>query len=140
VAPRTCVTPPTTRGPFGWLLGSFALAHLRVYNDPVLAASSSATASHLNAHGLGTAVIFDGDPPLHPAGASRRRGRVAKVLRRVDAHQVRKITLIVHVQILGRFLAPEWLGKMVTEIDDSEGPFNTANALGVSCTRPSRES
>jgi len=29
---------------------------------------------------------------------------------------------------------------MVTEIDDSEGSFNAANALGVSCTRRSRES
>ena len=68
---------------WGWLLGSFALAHLRVYNDPVLAASFlEPMASHLNVHGLGTASeIFDGDPPFTPRGCIAQAWTVAEVLR-----------------------------------------------------------
>src|SRR5207249_140667 len=53
---------------WGWLLGPFVLAHLRVYSDPLLAASFlEPMASHLKVHGLGTgSEIFDGDAPFAP--------------------------------------------------------------------------
>jgi predicted glycogen debranching enzyme len=68
---------------WGWLLGSFALAHLRVYNDRALAASFlEPMASHLKTHGVGTASeIFDGDPPFTPRGCIAQAWTVAEVLR-----------------------------------------------------------
>jgi glycogen debranching enzyme len=68
---------------WGWLLGPFALAHLRVYNDPVQAGSFLAPiVSHLNVHGLGTASeIFDGDAPFTPRGCIAQAWTVAEVLR-----------------------------------------------------------
>jgi len=68
---------------WGWLLGPFVLAHLRVYNDPVLAASLlEPMASHLKVHGLGTASeIFDGDAPFAPRGCIAQAWTVAEVLR-----------------------------------------------------------
>ncbi|MGH9788459.1 MAG: amylo-alpha-1,6-glucosidase, partial [Candidatus Acidiferrales bacterium] len=55
---------------WGWLLGPFALAHLRVYGDPEQAGRFlEPMAQHLKVHGLGTASeIFDGDPPFTPRG------------------------------------------------------------------------
>ncbi len=68
---------------WGWLLGPFVLAHLRVYNDPARAASFlEPMASHLNVHGLGTASeIFDGDAPFTPRGCIAQAWTVAEVLR-----------------------------------------------------------
>ena len=68
---------------WGWLLGPFALAHLRVYNDPAQAAQFlQPFALHLNVHGLGSASeIFDGDPPFTPRGCIAQAWSVAEVLR-----------------------------------------------------------
>ncbi len=68
---------------WAWLLGPFALAHLRVYNDPEQAASFLAPiANHLKMHGLGSvSEIFDGDAPFVPRGCIAQAWSVAEVLR-----------------------------------------------------------
>jgi len=68
---------------WGWLIGPFVLAHLRVYNDPAQAASFlEPMAHHLKAHGLGSASeIFDGDAPFTPRGCIAQAWTVAEVLR-----------------------------------------------------------
>jgi predicted glycogen debranching enzyme len=68
---------------WGWLLGPFVLAHLRVYKDQALAASFLAPmAAHLNIRGLGTASeIFDGDPPFTPRGCIAQAWTVGEILR-----------------------------------------------------------
>ena len=67
---------------WGWLLGPFVFAHLRVYKDPVLACSFlDPMADHLVAYGVGTlAEIFDGDPPFRPDGCIAQAWTVAEVL------------------------------------------------------------
>ena len=66
-----------------WLLGPFVLAHLRVYRDPVLAATFLEPLSRkLLAYGVGTInEIFDGEPPWQPRGAIAQAWSVAEVLR-----------------------------------------------------------
>ncbi len=68
---------------WGWLLGPFALAHLRVYGDAAAALSFlEPMAHHLRLHGVGTASeIFDGDPPFTPRGCIAQAWTVAEVLR-----------------------------------------------------------
>ena len=68
---------------WGWLLGPFVLAHLRVYDDPTQAASFlEPTAHHVRAHGLGSASeIFDGDAPFAPRGCIAQAWTVGEVLR-----------------------------------------------------------
>ena len=68
---------------WGWLLGPFVQAHMRVYNDAALAAQFLAPIEHhLQVHGLGTASeIFDGDPPFTPHGCIAQAWTVAEVLR-----------------------------------------------------------
>jgi len=68
---------------WGWLLGPFVLAHLRVYQNPEAAAAFLAPMEHhLNVHGLGTvAEIFDGDPPFTPRGCIAQAWSVAELLR-----------------------------------------------------------
>jgi predicted glycogen debranching enzyme len=68
---------------WGWLLGPFIVAHLRVYNDPSQAASFlEPMAHHVKAHGLGSASeIFDGDAPFTPRGCIAQAWTVAEVLR-----------------------------------------------------------
>ena len=68
---------------WGWLLGPFALAHLRVYQDPDVAASFLEPMwGHLAAAGLGTASeIFDGDVPFAPNGCVAQAWTVAETLR-----------------------------------------------------------
>jgi predicted glycogen debranching enzyme len=68
---------------WGWLLGPFALAHLRVYQDADAAASFlEPIEQHLNVHGLGTiAEIFDGDAPFTPRGCIAQAWSVAEILR-----------------------------------------------------------
>lgn len=55
---------------WGWLLGAFVLAHLRVYGDRAKAREFlEPMANHLLAHGLGSlSEIFDGDAPMTPRG------------------------------------------------------------------------
>jgi predicted glycogen debranching enzyme len=68
---------------WAWLLGPFALAHLRIYQDPEQAARFlEPMARHLTVHGLGTiSEIFDGDPPFAPRGCIAQAWSVAEVLR-----------------------------------------------------------
>jgi predicted glycogen debranching enzyme len=68
---------------WGWLLGPFVQAHMRVYNDAAQAAQFLAPIEHhLQVHGLGTASeIFDGDPPFTPHGCIAQAWTVAEVLR-----------------------------------------------------------
>jgi predicted glycogen debranching enzyme len=68
---------------WGWLIGPFVLAHLRVYKDPVRAAQFlEPFAHHLRIHGLGTASeIFDGDAPFTPRGCIAQAWTVAEILR-----------------------------------------------------------
>ncbi len=68
---------------WGWLLGPFALAHLRVYGDREAAqAFLLPMAQHLDDYGVGTlAEIFDGDPPFAPRGSIAQAWSVAETLR-----------------------------------------------------------
>jgi glycogen debranching enzyme len=68
---------------WGWLLGPFALAHLRVYGDPEAAAGFlHPIAHHLADYGVGSvAEIFDGDPPHTPRGCIAQGWSVAETLR-----------------------------------------------------------
>ena len=67
---------------WGWLLGPFVRAHLRVYNDPRAAASFLAPVRHhLQAHGLGTVgEIFDADAPFLPRGCIAQAWTVGGIL------------------------------------------------------------
>jgi predicted glycogen debranching enzyme len=68
---------------WGWLLGPFVLAHLRVYRDPIRAAAFlEPIANHLRTCGLGSASeIFDGDAPFVPRGCIAQAWTVAELLR-----------------------------------------------------------
>jgi predicted glycogen debranching enzyme len=68
---------------WGWLLGPFALAHLRVYGNAGEAMSFlEPMFAHINAAGLGTASeIFDGDPPFTPNGCIAQAWTVGETLR-----------------------------------------------------------
>jgi predicted glycogen debranching enzyme len=74
---------------WGWLLGPFVLAHLRVYQDAALAASFLEPMGHqLHSYGLGTlAEIYDGDPPFAPRGCIAQAWTVGEVLRAWHACQ-----------------------------------------------------
>lgn len=68
---------------WGWLIGPFVLAHLRVYNNPAQArVFLEPMENHLYAHGIGNlSEIFDGDPPITPNGCIAQAWTVAEVLR-----------------------------------------------------------
>jgi predicted glycogen debranching enzyme len=68
---------------WGWLIGPFVSAHLRVYGDRALAREFLEPMSdHLTAHGLGSlSEIFDGDAPMTPRGCIAQAWTVAEVLR-----------------------------------------------------------
>jgi predicted glycogen debranching enzyme len=68
---------------WGWLLGSFVLAHLRVYNDPISAKKFlEPMANHLLKAGIGNiSEIFDGNAPFTPKGCIAQAWSVAEVLR-----------------------------------------------------------
>ena len=68
---------------WGWLIGPFVQAHLRVYRDPATARSFlGPLLRHLEAHGLGSvSEIFDGDPPFVPRGCIAQAWSVAELLR-----------------------------------------------------------
>jgi predicted glycogen debranching enzyme len=68
---------------WGWLLGPFALAHLRVYQNAEEAMSFlEPMFGHIKAAGLGTASeIFDGDPPFTPNGCIAQAWTVGETLR-----------------------------------------------------------
>lgn len=68
---------------WGWLLGPFALAHLRVYQNPGEAMSFlQPMFGQIKAAGLGTASeIFDGDPPFAAKGCIAQAWTVGETLR-----------------------------------------------------------
>jgi predicted glycogen debranching enzyme len=68
---------------WGWLLGPFALAHMRVYGNASEAMSFlEPMLGQIQAAGLGTAgEIFDGDPPFTPNGCIAQAWTVGETLR-----------------------------------------------------------
>ena len=68
---------------WGWLLGPFALAHYRVYQDREAALRVlDAVKDALGVYGVGTlGEIFDGDAPFSPNGCIAQAWTVAEVLR-----------------------------------------------------------
>ncbi|MDM9380313.1 amylo-alpha-1,6-glucosidase [Chlorogloeopsis sp. ULAP01] len=68
---------------WGWLIGPFVLAYLRVYKNPVQARQFlEPMANHLHAHGVGSlSEIFDGNAPMTPRGCIAQAWTVAEVLR-----------------------------------------------------------
>jgi predicted glycogen debranching enzyme len=68
---------------WGWLLGPFALAWMRVHDDPAGAlALLEPMAHHLQVGCIGSInEIFDGDPPFTPRGCFAQAWSVAEVLR-----------------------------------------------------------
>jgi predicted glycogen debranching enzyme len=68
---------------WGWLIGPFVLAHLRVYNNPEMARSFlEPIGKQITTGGLGTlSEIFDGDAPFNPRGCIAQAWTVAEVLR-----------------------------------------------------------
>lgn len=67
---------------WGWLLGPFVQAHLRVYGNPAQARQFlEPMANHLAVHGVGSlSEIFDGDVPMTPRGCIAQAWTVAEVL------------------------------------------------------------
>jgi predicted glycogen debranching enzyme len=67
---------------WGWLIGPFVRAHLRVYRDRDRARSYlEPLLRHLEEHGVGSvSEIFDGDPPFAPRGCIAQAWSVAEVL------------------------------------------------------------
>jgi predicted glycogen debranching enzyme len=68
---------------WGWLIGPFVSAHLRVYQDPDAAYGYLRPIfHHLCDHGVGSvSEIFDGDPPFTPRGCIAQAWSVAELLR-----------------------------------------------------------
>ena len=68
---------------WGWLIGAFTIAHLRVYNNPARAREFlEPMANHLSNRGVGSlSEIFDGDAPMIPRGCIAQAWTVAEVLR-----------------------------------------------------------
>jgi predicted glycogen debranching enzyme len=68
---------------WGWLIGPFVRAHLRVYRDPATARSFlQPLLQQLASHCLGSlSEVFDGDPPFAPRGCIAQAWTVAEVLR-----------------------------------------------------------
>jgi predicted glycogen debranching enzyme len=68
---------------WGWLVGPFVRAHLRVYDDPPAARSCLVPLlRHLRGGAVGSlSEIFDGDSPFAPRGCFAQAWSVAEVLR-----------------------------------------------------------
>jgi predicted glycogen debranching enzyme len=68
---------------WGWLMGPFVLAHLRVYGDRKAARTFlEPLGKQIVSHGLGTlSEIFDAEPPFTPRGCIAQAWTVAEVLR-----------------------------------------------------------
>lgn len=72
---------------WGWLMGPFILAHLRVYQDPALAKSYLMPfLRQINQQGLGTlSEIADGNAPFTPRGCMAQAWSVAQALLAYEA-------------------------------------------------------
>ncbi|MGK7920277.1 MAG: amylo-alpha-1,6-glucosidase [Trichodesmium sp.] len=68
---------------WGWLIGAYVTAHLRIYNNPAKAEELlKPMAEHLMVHGIGSiSEIFDGNEPMTPRGCIAQAWSVAEVLR-----------------------------------------------------------
>ena len=69
---------------WGWLMGPFVTAHLRVYGDKAAARAylSPLMQHHIGAHAVGSiSEIFDGDAPFAPRGCVAQAWSVAEILR-----------------------------------------------------------
>ncbi len=68
---------------WGWLMGPFVLAHLRVYQDREAALTFlEPLGKQITSHGLGTlSEIYDGDAPCTPRGCIAQAWTVGEVLR-----------------------------------------------------------
>jgi glycogen debranching enzyme len=68
---------------WGWLIGPFVSAHLKVFgNAPAARSYLYPLIDHLCTHGLGSiSEIFDGDAPFSPRGCIAQAWSVAEVLR-----------------------------------------------------------
>jgi glycogen debranching enzyme len=68
---------------WGWLIGPFVSAHLRVYKDSRVARSFlEPFFDQLSEHGVGNiSEIFDGDAPFAPRGCIAQAWSVAEFLR-----------------------------------------------------------
>jgi predicted glycogen debranching enzyme len=79
---------------WGWLIGPFISAHLRVYGNRELARSFLVPLlRHLADHGVGSiSEIFDGAPPFTPHGCTAQAWSVAELLRAWQATQDRSST------------------------------------------------
>jgi predicted glycogen debranching enzyme len=68
---------------WGWLLGPYVLAHLRVYGDRAAALRSlDSLGRQIYTYGLGTVgEIFDGDAPFAPCGCIAQAWSVSELLR-----------------------------------------------------------
>ena len=81
---------------WSWLVGPFAKAHLRVYDDSATARSYLAPLRrHLAGHGVGTiSEIFDGDAPFTPRGTPAQAWGVAQLLEAWAATQTAGLPLM----------------------------------------------
>jgi predicted glycogen debranching enzyme len=72
---------------WGWLIGPFVQAHLRVYGDRAMAARFlEPLGISVHMYGLGTlGEIFEGDPPFTPHGCIAQAWTVGEVLRAVQS-------------------------------------------------------
>ncbi|WP_420640791.1 amylo-alpha-1,6-glucosidase [Candidatus Leptofilum sp.] len=69
---------------WGWLIGAFVSAHLRIYSDKEDARSylTSLLIHQIRAHAIGSlSEIFDGDAPFTPRGCPAQAWSVAELLR-----------------------------------------------------------
>lgn len=68
---------------WGWLIGPFAMAHMKVYGDAGKAKSFlRPMLDHMKSAGVGSmSEIFDGDPPMRPRGCIAQAWTVGEVLR-----------------------------------------------------------
>jgi predicted glycogen debranching enzyme len=77
---------------WGWLLGPFVLAHLRVYGDRAEAMRFlEPLGISVHMYGLGTlGEIFEGEPPFTPHGAIAQAwtvGEVLRAMREIQSHR-----------------------------------------------------
>jgi predicted glycogen debranching enzyme len=82
---------------WGWLIGPFVSAHLRVYGDCEQARSFlEPLILHLANHGVGSiSEIFDGDAPFTPRGCIAQAWSVAEVLRAWQATMACTATVVI---------------------------------------------
>jgi glycogen debranching enzyme len=68
---------------WGWLMGPYAIAHLRVFQNPELARSFlGPLLQQISSHGVGSlSEIYQGNAPMQPNGCIAQAWTVAELLR-----------------------------------------------------------